>query len=94
MDKRDYLPAGVVHVADCDDAPAGLLTIPAKSLRGSHDRPHSCVTTAAVAANRDVVVERLDVEPHGYARSTIWPEDAARPLCRICRGTHPGEATL
>ncbi|WP_436528926.1 hypothetical protein [Actinoplanes sp. HUAS TT8] len=91
MTARDYPPAGVVHVLDCDEAPRErLLVISARSLRQSHDRPHRCITSAVVAANADCVIERVDYELHDYVESTIWPVDATRPLCRACRGTHAG----
>ncbi|GIF15145.1 hypothetical protein [Actinoplanes teichomyceticus] len=88
MERHEYPPAGVVHTADCEDAPPGLLTLPAQALRGSHDRPHRCVNSAAVAANRPLVIERVAYEPHPYEESTIHPVDATKPLCRTCRGTH------
>jgi hypothetical protein len=44
-----------------------------------------------------VVVEKPDYGSHRYAPSrpgdgTPQPPDAIRPLCRVCRGTHAGEA--
>jgi hypothetical protein len=92
MERREYEPAGVVHVLDCDEGPAErLLVLRAQGLRGSHDRPHRCVTAAAVAANDEVVIERVDYGPHDHVESTIWPDDATRALCRTCRGTHGNE---
>lgn len=89
MGRREYEPAGVVHVADCAEAPAGrMFILRAAALRNSHDRPHSCFTRAHAAANAEIVIERVDYKTHAYVQSTIWPADATRPLCRTCRGTH------
>jgi hypothetical protein len=41
-----------------------------------------------VAEDHAVVAEPGEYEPHEHQASTIWPDDAPRPLCRICRGTH------
>lgn len=89
MNRREYEPAGVVHVADCDLAPdERSYILRAAALRNSHDRPHTCFTRAHAAANAEIVIERIDYEKHPYIQSTIFPDDAVRPLCRTCRGTH------
>lgn len=91
MELREYEPAGLVHATTCPGAPRGLVRLQATSLRASHDRPHICINGAWARANRDVVIERIDYEPHDYEPSTILPSDATRELCRTCRGTHGDE---
>jgi hypothetical protein len=39
-----------------------------------------------------VTVERIDYPPHTYVPSDIEPADAVDRLCRVCWGTHGGEA--
>lgn len=86
---REYPPAHVIHQADCEDAPGGLFVFKAASLQGyPNSRPHRCFSSETVAQNREVVAEPVDYEPHPYSPSTIHPDDAPRPLCEVCRGTH------
>jgi hypothetical protein len=40
-----------------------------------------------------VVVEQVEYGRHDYERSDVFPDDATRPLCRRCRGTH-GDTTF
>lgn len=86
---KDYPPAHVIHESGCPDAPPGLLTFRAHSLREyPTSRPHTCFSRQTVVRNRDVVAESVDYGEHAYQASTLHPEDAIRPLCEICRGTH------
>jgi hypothetical protein len=91
---RDYPPAPVIHDADCPDAPTGQLVFPAGGLRQTypHGVPHTCFTRDTVLRNRDVIAETIHYEPHLYQPSGATQPDAARPLCRTCRGTHPDAA--
>jgi len=34
------------------------------------------------------LVETLRYPPHPYEESTVVYDDATRPLCAVCRGTH------
>lgn len=40
-----------------------------------------------------VVVEAVEYPPHSYRPSMIWPANAVRQLCMVCRGTHEAEFT-
>jgi hypothetical protein len=88
---RDYPPACVIHEADCPEAPTGRLVLRASGLREAYPngRPHTCFTRATVLSNRDVIAETIEYDPHPYQPSGATLPDAVRPLCRICRGTHP-----
>lgn len=89
---RDYPPAHVIHEVGCGEAPPGLIAFRAASLIDwPTARPHRCFSSATVAGNAEVVAEPVTYDRHAYAPSTIWPKDAARALCRTCRGTHPDE---
>lgn len=92
---KEYEPAHVIHEAGCEDAPAGLFVFKASSLGDAYPngRPHVCFDRDTIRFNREVVAEPGEYDPHTYAPSTIHPEDAARPLCRVCRGTHGGAAS-
>jgi hypothetical protein len=83
---HDYEPAVVVHSADCDDAPPTTLVYPARAVADAYPtgRPHRCFHRRTDRA----VVEHIEYETHMYVPSTIRPDDATRPLCRVCRGTH------
>lgn len=93
MERRDYDPAVVIHVADCDEAPAdpGMI-YPARAMQAyPNGRPHQCFQREAITRNAPSIVERVEYERHDYVPSTIFPDDATRPLCRTCRGTHGDE---
>lgn len=89
---REYPPAHVIHQADCDDAPAGLAFRAQALAAYPNSRPHRCFSRDTVTHNREVVAEVIDYEPHAYEPSTIHPDDAVRPLCKVCRGTHGDQA--
>ncbi|MEU4422234.1 hypothetical protein AB0F81_16530 [Actinoplanes sp. NPDC024001] len=83
----------VVHSADCDDAPASTLVYPARAAADAYPngRPHRCFHRRTARA----VIEHVEYEAHAYVPSTIRPDDATRPLCRVCRGTHgPGPGMM
>lgn len=89
---KDYPPAHVIHEENCPDAPRGLPVFRAEHLVDySNSRPHHCFNRETVAHNRMVVAEPGDYEPHPYVPSSIHPADAVKPLCRVCRSTHPAE---
>jgi hypothetical protein len=94
---RHYPPAHVIHEAGCPDAPTGRIAFRASGLRQAYPNgvPHSCFTRETVYHNREVVAEAVEYESHPYQESGATQPDAVRPLCRICRGTHPdrSEAT-
>lgn len=92
---KEYPPAHVIHEAACPDAPPGLLTFRADLIPAVHPnaRAHTCISPATVQNNREVVAEPGDEADHQYEPSVNRPDDAWRPLCRRCSGTH-GEVTL
>lgn len=87
---REYPPAHVIHEADCPDAPPGQLTFRAELIPAVHPnaRAHTCVSHATVQNNREVIAEPGDATDHAYVPSESQPDDAFRPLCRQCGGTH------
>jgi len=91
MGDRFYPPQEWIHLATCDDAPAGLPVFKARETMAlhPHSRPHGCITSNAIAVNLDCVAESGDIGPHPYRRSTLWPKDATGPLCADCHGSHP-----
>lgn len=93
-ERRDYPPAHTIHEANCPDAPPGLMVFRAGGLAAAYPTgmPHTCFTRETVRLNREVVAEPVEYEPHSYQPSGATQPDAVRPLCRTCRGTHPGES--
>jgi hypothetical protein len=93
---KDYPPAPIVHDARCEDAPEGV-PVPPRGVLQSYPNAtvHTCFSNATVTSGRGVIVEQGDYEPHPYEESTVTTVEvgvqAARPLCRTCRGTHPDE---
>lgn len=87
---RDYPPAHVIHEANCRDALPGLLRFRAQFVPAAHPnaRAHTCISHETVRMNREVVAEPGEAGNHAYEPSTTRPADAARALCRHCRGTH------
>lgn len=91
MTMRHYLPAHVVHEAGCSDAPTRRIAFRASVLWQAYPNgvPHTCFTRETVSHNRAVVVEAVVYDSHPYQESGAHQPDAVRPLCRVCRGTHP-----
>ena len=92
---REYPPVHVIHEATCPDAPPGLPMFRADLIPVVHPnaKAHSCISPATVQNNREVIAEPGDARDHTYEPSGIKPDDATRPLCRHCSGTH-GEVDL
>jgi hypothetical protein len=47
----------------------------------------------ATSRVQPVVVEAVRYPEHEYQPSMIWPANAARSLCMVCRSTHPKEGS-
>ena len=94
MTGRIYPPAPTIHEATCEDAPPGLLVLSPRAIHDAHPVTflHTCVSADTARAGRPCVAEPNTRAPHGYVRSSIWPDDATGPLCSICRGSHPESA--
>lgn len=90
MTKRHYEPAVYVHEATCEDAPNQAIVYSPLAVAGAYPtaRPHTCFSRATITMGRKVVIEHVVYEPHRYEAATIYPVDAIRPLCTVCRGTH------
>lgn len=90
---RDYPPAVRVHSESCPDVASlrasGAVLIPmvtsAIARAYPNGRMHNCYHFTLQARG---VVETAQYPPHEYEESTVVYEDAARPLCTVCKGTH------
>ncbi|MFC4072245.1 hypothetical protein [Actinoplanes subglobosus] len=87
---RHYPPIAVFHIPQCP-------TLGGNGTARHHDvarddRPHhvdcSCFRLAMTTVAPFVIVEEGDDADHLYAPSQDRPADAARSLCRTCKGTH------
>lgn len=85
--RREYPPGVVFHAPDCVDG-GNATALPlgaAKEVYPSHQFD-VCATPGDTPY---VAVEHVHIgKTHEYAQSDKWPNDATRPLCRVCRGTH------
>jgi hypothetical protein len=91
MGFRDYPPAPQIHRLDCASITAGSLpelSTPEIARRYPNGKPHHCYD---FHANASGAVEPVFYPQHDYEPSTIRYDDARRPLCRTCRGTHGDE---
>jgi hypothetical protein len=85
---REYPPAVLVHSPHCPDVRGRLLpTLPTATIarRYPNGRMHSCYHFTVQASG---VAEPMEYPPHGYEASTVDYPGAARPMCRVCMGTH------
>lgn len=87
---REYPPAAVIHDASCTERFDDLLQFRAHLIpdREPYARAHHCVSPATVQQDHWVVAEPIDNDGHLYEPGDIRPDDATRPLCRHCNGTH------
>lgn len=90
---REYPPAVLVHSEPCPDVAtlrahgAALIPMvtPAIARAYPNARMHSCYHFTLQARG---VVETVQYPPHAYEESTVVYDDATRPLCAVCMGTH------
>jgi hypothetical protein len=90
---REYPPAVLVHSESCPDVASlrahGVALIPmvtpAIARAYPNGRMHSCYHFTLQARG---VVETVQYPPHAYEESTVVYDDAPRPLCAVCMGTH------
>ena len=91
MEFLDYPPAPLIHRPDCAGITPGafpVLATPEIARQFPNGKPHRCYD---FRANSSGAVEPLVYPEHDYVPSTLKPDDARRPLCRSCRGTHGDE---
>jgi len=90
---REYPPAVLVHSESCPDVAdlrahgAALIPMvtPVIARAYPNGRMHSCYHFTLQARG---VIETMQYPPHEYEESTVVYEDAPRPLCTVCMGTH------
>jgi hypothetical protein len=101
-ERRHYPPAVLLHVPHCLEGYT-LPSVPIASVPSLVSwRVHFCFPSeliaqpisriASIGTVPMVTVERIQYPPHAYNPSTVEPADAVDRLCRICLGTHGGEA--
>jgi hypothetical protein len=85
---REYPPSVIVHSPDCVDVRGRILArLPRADIIAQHPngKPHhGCLTASAMVG----VIEPIEYPPHDYEPSSQQPDDASKPLCSYCGGTH------
>ena len=98
MGRRDYPPGVILHAPHCVEG-GNSPALPIEAAFGAYPsrQLHFCFGGMIPAqleglALQDVmphvVIEHWEYGGHEYQQSDDWPNDAIRPLCRRCRGTH------
>lgn len=90
---REFPPAVLVHSESCPDVAALRarrvvlipMATPALARAYPNGRMHNCYHFTLQSRG---VVETVQYPPHEYERSTVVYDNAARPLCAVCMGTH------
>jgi hypothetical protein len=88
--KRHYPPIAIFHIPRCPTLGGNGTAKPHDVARA--DWPHhtdcACFRLAMTRVAPYVIVEEGDDTGHLYEPSADRPDDAARSLCRTCKGTH------
>jgi hypothetical protein len=89
-DRRHYPPIAVFHIPECPTLGGNGTARSHEVARADwpHHRDCACFRLAMTAVVPYVIVEEGDDGDHLYEPSGDRPDDAARSLCRTCKGTH------
>ena len=86
----DYPPGVVLHAPHCPEAGDG--NAPGLDVRQAIAAYPSYQLCGCAGGSPDtapyVVVEQINYGIHLYVPAGARPDDATRPLCKTCRGTH------
>lgn len=85
-----YPPQPNVRAATVAEINGGLALAAAEALR---QHPFARPVGNMTMSTMQVVVEPVEYPEHPYRPSMIWPPNAPRELCMVCRGTHEAEFT-
>jgi len=86
--KREYPPAVRVHGINCQDI-KGLLLSRLAMTKVVHQYPNGTPhLTCLSGGDRFGVIEAVKYPDHAYEESSVFPQDATKPLCAYCKGTH------
>lgn len=82
-----------IHDSRCHGV-RGMKSQPARSAAQQHPYAIPCgVCMRGGFAHGPVVVVEVQTAPHAYAPSMIWPANAPRALCSVCREDHNPTST-
>ena len=81
-----YPPQPEVRPARMEEVRNGLAIEAAVAQR---QHPFARPVGAYTMSTQLVAVVAVEYPEHQYRPSMIWPADAVRELCMVCRGTHP-----